>query len=274
MVVEIKNPKQWVVTKYASLNGLMKHLEKTKDMSTNQTSGKTYGNEGFYGTRNFDEALAILKNGSEEIKKGLKEHVKIAIDKLNKELNTQPQGYVADVEGLFFDVAKVIEGEPEAWYREPWDKVKKPRLKIPLVGSYNANFKVETAIQNASEIIALVKALEDNGFECEIAMIFPADRACGKTGKGAYQEVMVKNYDESFNWNKLSAMLHPSFFRRIIFRDLEVALPTTLASGYGRTTKDTMKAFKGGENFLNIGDHSSIERFKNEVLYKLSKKGK
>ena len=199
--------------------------------------------------------------------------MKIAIDKLNKEINTQPEGYVADVQGLFFDVAKVIEGEPEAWYRDPWDKVKKPRLRIPLVGSYNAGFSVETAIKNSSEIIAIVKALEDNGFECEIAMIFPADGAESGTGKGAYQEVMVKNFDESFNFNKLSAMLHPSFFRRIIFRDLEVALPKTLAGGYGRTSRDTMKAFEGGDDFLNIGDHSSIERWKKNVLY-LLKKGK
>ena len=271
MIAEFKSGQKdkWVVTQYKSLHGLMTHLEKTKDMVTNQTTQS--GNADFYGTENFDEALEILKNGSEEIKEGLKKQVKIAMDLLQKELNTEPEGYVADVQGLFFDVAKVIEGEPEAWYRDPWDKVKKPRLSIPLVGSYNAGFRVETAIKNSSEIIALVKALEDNGFECEIAMIFPADNAETGTGKGAYQEVMVKNFDESFNWNKLSAMLHPSFFRRMIFRDLEVALPKTLAGGYGRTTRDTMKAFKGGENFLNIGDHSSIERFKQKTLYTLRK---
>ena len=271
MVVKFKSGQKdkWVVTEYKSLHGLMGHLEKTKDMVTNQTTNS--GNKDFYGTEDFDGALKILKNGSEKIKKGLKKQVKIAMDMLQKELNTEPQGYVADVQGLFFDVAKVIEGEPEAWYRDPWDKVKKPRISIPLVGSYNASFRVDTAIKNSSEIIALVKALEDNGFECEIAMIFPADNAEMGTGKGAYQEVMVKNFDESFNWNKLSAMLHPSFFRRIIFRDLEVAMPKTLQSGYGRTSRNTMKAFEGGDDFLNIGDHSSIERFKENVLYTLRK---
>jgi hypothetical protein len=273
MIVKMKNKNDFAaITVYSSLAAFTKHLEKTKDVPTKQTVAMG-GTKAFTGTKNFEEALEMLKTGSPDIREGLKKAVKLAVEKLNKELNTQPEGYVADVEGLFFDVARVIEGEPECWYREPWDKVKKPRITIPLLGSYNASFQTEEAIRNASEIIALIKALEDAGFECELAMVFVAEGACDATGKGSYQEVMIKNFDETFNWNKLSAMLHPSFFRRMTFRDIEVALPKTLAAGYGRTLRNTAERFiEGGENFLNIGDHSSIERFKTKTLYTL--KGK
>jgi len=231
------------------------------------TSSQRTGDKSFTGVSNFDEAVNMLKDGSEEIMKGLKTNVKIAMDKLNKELNTEPQGYVADVQGLFFDVAKVIEGEPEAWYRDPWDKVKKPRIKVPIMGAYLASVKTETVIKNASEIIALIKALEDNGFECEMAMIFAVDNAGGS--QNAYHEVTIKNFDESFNFKKISSMLHPSFFRRILFRELEIMFPKNLNSGYGSSTERTLNGFKGGENFLSLSRHATIEKFRHNVLYRL-----
>ncbi len=212
----------------------------------------------------------MLRSGNDEIKEGLKKGLKLEMEKLRKEINSQPESYLPDVEGLFFDVAKVIEGEPECWYREPWDKTRKPRLSVPIMGSYNYKFKKEDAITNATKIIALVKALEDNGFEVEMTMIFIADHAT-TTNKTMFHSVMIKNYDEGFNWNKLSAMLHPSFFRRIIFRDKELLAPTNLADGYGRTA-DPAKFFENGENMLSLSDSYSIERFKTQTLYNL--KGK
>jgi len=270
MIVEMKNPKQWKSKVYPSVFSLMKHIEANKNLKTNMNSSRNGGKD-FTGVDNFDEAVAILKDGSEEIMKGLKTNVKLAIDKLNKELNTQPEGYVADVQGLFFDVAKVIEGEPEAWYREPWDKVKKPRIKVPIMGAYLSGVETETVIKNASEIIALIKALEDNGFECEMAMIFAVNNV-SSDGQDSYHEIMIKNYDESFNFKKISSMLHPSFFRRIVFREMEIMFPKTLNSGYGQSTEQTLKGFEGGENFLNLSKHSSIEKFKTKTLYTL--KGK
>ena len=270
MIVEMKDPKKWKSKVYPSVFSLMKHIEANKNLKTNMNSSHRKGDKSFTGVSNFDEAVAILKDGSEEIMKGLKTNVKLAVDKLNKELNTQPEGYVADVQGLFFDVAKVIEGEPEAWYREPWDKVKKPRIKVPIMGAYTANVKTETVIKNASEIIALIKALEDNGFECEMAMIFAVNNP--SSNQNSYHEIMIKNYDESFNFKKISAMLHPSFFRRILFREMEIMFPKTLNDGYGSSSERTLDGFKGGKNFLSLSKHDSIEKFRHNVLYRL--KGK
>ena len=263
------NTKEILTTNYKSLGALLKFLEQNEQIMTNEYSSHN-GTHTFTGTSNMGEALKMLKDGNDEIKAGLKKNVKIAMDKLQKELNSQPESYIADIEGLFFDVAKVIEGEPECWYREPWDKTKKPRLQIPIMGSYNGGFKKEKAIKNASEIIALVKALEDNGFECELSMIFMAENCTWKHEK-MFHSIMIKNYDESFNWNKLSAMLHPSFFRRIIFRDKELLAPKNLSDGYGSTANPS-NYFENGDSMLVISEHSSIERFKNQVLYRLSGK--
>ena len=258
--------KRWDTTTYNTLGEFLRFLEKNEKIETNQYSSHKEDSS-FSGTKDFEEALGLLKHGSPEIMNGLKKAVKLSIAKLAKELNTLPQGYVADVVGLFFDVSKVIDGEPEAWLREPWDKEKKPRIKVPISGSYTAGVSKDLVIQNASEIIALIKALEDNGFEVEAIMVFPANDV--SSGRNACSSVIIKGFDESFNWSKLSGMLHPSFFRRLMFRDLELMYPETLRGGYGGTTPDTYTVFEGGESMLKLDTHSSIEKFKEQVLYRL-----
>jgi len=251
--------KKWRTRHNPSVVRLLKFMEDNKSTVTNQNSGMT-GSYDFTGTRSFDDALELLKNGSPDIMKGLKVAVKLESEKIKRELNTQPEGYVSDVEGLFFDVAKVIEGEPECWYREPWDKTRKPRLNVPIMGSYNAGFAKEKAIKHGAEIIALVKALENVGFEVSLHMVFLIEGA-SPDARFTVQSTTIKNYDETFNWAKLSAMLHPSFFRRFMFREIELMFPNNLNSGYGRTA-DPKSYFTNGGEFINIAKHDSIERFK------------
>ena len=263
--------KEWRVHNYNSLPELMRYLDKNKDTETNhrQSDARSISRSDWAKSNSLAEAVKKLKTGDTEILAGLKKAVKLEVQKLAKELNTLPEGYIADVTGLFFDVAKVIEGEPEAWYREPWDKTKKPRLSIPIMGNYSAGFNANTAIKNAAEIIALIKALEDNGFEIELIMTFAAEHMNNGIGeRHGMSVVKVKGFEENFNWKKLSTILHPSFFRRIIFRDRELLFPKTLGSSYG-DTPNPAKWWENGESMLQIGEHSTIEKFKEQVLYRL-----
>lgn len=266
-VLKGKDMRNWTTTNYSSLGQLLKFLEKNEDLETNRYSSHENGSD-FTGTENFGEALELLRSGSKEIMDGLKKAVGLEVAKLAKELNTLPQGYVADVTGLFFDVAKVIDGEPEAWLREPFNKEKKPRISVPILGSYNAGFRKEDAIKNASKTIALIKALEDNGFEVSLSMVFIANNVGSNDKPNMFHSVMVKDFDENFNWQKLSAMLHPSFFRRLMFRDSEIAFKDCLNSGYGQTAT-AGQYFENGDSMLNIGRADSIEKFKKQVLYRL-----
>ena len=259
---------KWEVHSYSSLAEMLRYLEKNESTKTNQFNShetNPYRTE-WTKSANFEEALEVIRTGNAEIMAGLKKAVKIEVDNLAKELMSEPESYVNDVCGLFFDIAKVIEGEPEAWLREPWDKQKKPRISIPIMGNYGSGFDSNKAIANASKIIALVKALEDAGVEVELTMFFGAEGMSngGKKRHGA-TDIMVKNFDESFNWKKLSAMLHPSFFRRVIFRERELLFPKTLSGGYGGTPYPS-DWFVGGKGMLEIGDAKSIERFKEATL--------
>ena len=265
------NDGKWLTTHYSSLSAFTKYLQKNEGTKTCAYASHE-GSYTFTETNSFEEALTLLKTGSDEIKAGLKDAVKHAISDLAKELNSQPEGYIPDVEGMFFDVAKVVEGEPEAWYREPWDKVKKPRISVPVMGTYNASFDAKKAIENASKIIALIKAMEDKGIEVEMTMVFLSSNMTNDR-EHSMTAITVKGYDENFNWSKLSAMLHPSFFRRCVFRDSELQAPKNLSGGYGGdyNPKDV---FEGGENMLKISDADSVRRFKEVVLETLKGKKK
>lgn len=263
--LELKNPKKTVVSEFSSLTKFMKHLDTNMDTWTRNTKSFTNGYD-FTETNNLQEAVNMLATGNQEIKDGLKNAVKHAIADLDKELNSDVEGYIADTTGLFFDVARVLTGEPECWYREPYDKTKNPRVTVPIMGNYRGTFDARDAIKNASKTIALIKAMEDKGIEVAVEMCFLSQWAeDAKPYRDSFVSVAVKNFDETFNWNKLSAMLHPSFFRRLIFRERELQFPDGL-DAYGSTPKNFADVIVGGENLLQLQDAHSIEKFKTEVL--------
>ncbi len=259
----------WTSSSFDSLAKFTKYLEINKDVVAAEDHSETASYK-FSQTHNLAEAIAMLKTGSPKIEEGLKNSVSHAIAELKKELDSEPQGYVADVQGLFFDVVKVVEGDPEAWYREPWDKTRKPRISVPIMGTYPGVFNTDKAIENASNIIALIKAMEDKGIEVELYMMF-ITKGMYNDGTSDCVTITIKGYSESFNWRKLSAMLHPSFFRRCLFRYNEIEAGMDLKYNYGGDYLP-VNLFVGGANMLKISDASSIEKFKTKTLELLRRK--
>jgi len=254
------------VKQFDSLAALGRYLDTNKEFEAAYNEAST-ASENFTGTPSLEAARELLKTGSPEIMAGLKKAVKFEVDKLKEELMTKPIRMINDVEGLFFDVAKVVEGEPEAWIRKENPNTIKPRVEVVVAGNYRGDFPKEKAIKNAAKIIALIKAIEDAGVQTALTMIFCSTH----TGDGVKDHtslvsVKVKDFDESFNWNKTSAMLHPSFFRRLVFRCREIMYGNKLRDGYGRSPNNFKSVIEGGENILVISDTSSIRRFKNALF--------
>ncbi len=256
------------VSRYESLGAFMRHHEKNLETITNQdASGDEDHKQGgylFFRTKDISEMIEILKTGDDEIKQGLKDATKISIKELDKELMSKTNHFIPDVEGLFFDVAKVLSGEPEAWYRRTGEKNIKPKIYVPILGSYSYKKDAKEMIKNASKIIALVKALEDRGFEVQVDMVFSAHKLTDRNKNAFVSTICMKGYSETFNFNKLSAMMHPSFFRRLIFREMELAFPTELGGYYG--IHSGLRAFEESDKILAIEDITTIDTFKERVI--------
>jgi hypothetical protein len=74
----------------------------------------------------------------------------------------------------------------------------------------------------------------------------------------------LKDYEENFNWAKISAMLSPSFYRRLIFRDRELMLPKNIREGYGYSLE--LSDFEDGDKMMAIKDASSVRKFKERIF--------
>jgi hypothetical protein len=77
--------------------------------------------------------------------------------------------------------------------------------------------------------------MEDAGMEVEIVMFMWSENSYNAKNRQSLLTITVKDYDQPINWRMLSAILHPSFFRRMVFRYREIVGRYSLNDGYGRT---------------------------------------
>ena len=263
--------KKFNMSNFDSIGSLKSFLGKHEDIVAEYSSSK---NTGYIkvedtGTNNFEEAMEMLSTGNPEIMKGLKNAVKHEIDKLNQELMTKPTGFKKDVEGLFFDVGLLMSGEPECWFKKPTKKTEKPKLDIYVLANYGYRTLASEIIKNSAKVIAVIKALEDAGIDVSMKMLFASESVYyGKVGE--ITTVTAKGYGETFNWAKISAMLHPSFYRRIQFRVREinsVNIRKKLRGGYGYSLKVVhVKELDMFDHILSLKEVNVIDDFKNKIV--------
>ncbi len=233
-----------LIMRFEGVQQLLTYLkEKEGDTTLNPRRLNSHdGKYSFRGTHNFQEAIDLIQNGDMDI-----------LNKLTTELSKiEPKyidsPYIPDTNGSFFDVAKVLEGEPESWYRKADTKVDIPTLEIVLGIGYLSNVSKNTIIHNSAILISYIKGIEAKGVRVKLI-----GRHHNEGRKGTYSEtiVVIKDYYESFNYPKLSGVIHPSFFRRLFMRVKELNIPN-LSSGYGRTIYD---------NDIEISKESSIHKY-------------
>lgn len=218
------------VTKTYTVLELLRYLKDNMDTKTNCDSSFT-SSKRWTGTDSFEDALQLLETGDDEITKKLKDATATKL----QALNSKASSYIPDVQGAFFDVSKVLTGEPECYYKLSYEKTTRPRADLQVVINYSASTGVELLIDNASDLLVKIKQFELQGVEVRLSAITKSSHMT--TGKYSNQTfigiVLLKDYQDSINYRKLSGILHPSFNRRLLFRLKELTYPTTLSKTYG-----------------------------------------
>ena len=230
--------------RFEGVQQLLTYLkEKEGDTTLNPRRLNSHdGKYSFRGTHNFQEAIDLIQNGDMDILNKLTTE----ISKIEPKYIDSP--YIPDTNGSFFDVAKVLEGEPEAWYRKADTKVDIPTLEIVLGIGYLSGVSKNTIIHNSAILISYIKGIEAKGIRVKLI-----GRHYNDNCNGTHSEtiVVIKDYYESFNYTKLSGVIHPSFFRRLLVRVRELNIPN-LSSDYGRTIYN---------NAIEISKESSIHEY-------------
>lgn len=193
------------------------------------------------GFQNVEKAIHAATYGSPEV---LEKYLKKASDlNLNNPESTTQQ-YYKDTQGLFFDIADVIQGLPEHWYNVCSETVNQTReIYIDITASH----KVEESafFKKFQLILNFIDNLEKQGTRCKVNVGAYNAKPSGSNGN-LYLNVIVKNYNEPVNLQLFSTLLCTPLFLRFALCGLSSEINGSNAGAY-RTDPSTDKVGEEGE---------------------------
>lgn len=219
--------------RFENISEFTRYLDKNKNVIASESASSRYDEDRWAGTTNWAEFEQLIQNGDDEITKEIRKWTQYYIDKF-EELYAESIGWQFDVVGQFFDIGAVLVGEPEAWLNEIVVKDDK-FIKLKINGVYPAKTDTSKVRRNASKVFGIAVALEKQGYLVEIDMEYRTENPY-KNGD-IEVTIPVKTYNSPLDYKKFGILLNVAFFRRGIFRLLEIECGKELRSGYGRTKR-------------------------------------
>lgn len=205
---------------------------------SSRSNGRRGGGEGkeWYGTNTFEEAVDLATHGWKE---GVQKARPIAEQMSDELVATLARPKVVyDVEGEMFDMGKVIEDEPECWMHwqegsdtsEMEESAKGP-IKLVLNCTVSSGISTKIIENRGCAIMALATVFHAAQRPTRIEIVAPiSDRNVKEVS------VVLKDYYDDPQDDALAfALIHPSFFRRMVFSLWEV-MDIYDTRGYGTPT--------------------------------------
>jgi len=224
--------------------------------SHNQSSCMRDDGDGWHGTDSIKEWYDVMQKGDKKVMKVIKE----AKEKTDKKLmETVISGYRFDVEGLFFDIGKVLSGEPECWLK-PLKQNEPKEIVLKISTSANQSVSAEDIARGAGEILGIVNKLEQDGFRVKLENWLFSERVTKTGNKNHLTIVTVKDFNDTINYAKMSAIVSPSLQRRGVFMLREQLFGQKMASGYGRTV--------ALEGVTTVYDRTAMRKLTRELFEK------
>lgn len=193
-----------------------------KDARRSETIGERVA---FFGSRDYATALNLAKNGDVNTAQKVRE----MYDKIKAGGVIVPkEDFIFSDEGILFDTATFIEGNPEYWLETVKVENKQHKGVIKLYVNIATSFKMvesEYFLRGAYSLM-LIEALEKAGHSVElIAVLYMSD---GSQKNYIESQINLKQADQAVDLSKLAFVLsHVAFFRRLMFHWLEL-LPQDL----------------------------------------------
>lgn len=236
---------------FQNISDFKKYLENNKNSVNKRT---LFRNDIWTGTETWSEFETYLEEGNKEATKSIKEYTKLYVDKF-EQLYISNIAYEFDVTGEFFNIGAVMVGEPEAWIKQIEVKDEK-FIEINIQGTYSHNANLETVKQNASKLLAIASVLDSQGFSVRLNMLFRQKKS-SKRGKIKNLDVLIpiKDYNQPFDYKKMGILVGVPFFRRGIFRVLEIEFGNNLRDNYG-----VINPKDGDISLVNTSDLEDLER--------------
>lgn len=235
------------------------------------------GSADFAGTRNWDDAVKLARDGWTG-----------GLDKLNYKLENT-DNIIKDIKnkfktiqavaGAFVDVPLFIQGEPECMV-EFENTVENSFATIYVSLAVHSGVDTDEITTRGRKVMEVIDALEQNNIRTKVVLVSYITGSHGffggNTGADDCVIINAKSYRDRLDIESLNfAICHSSFFRRILFAALERApsdwrekMGYTSSYAYGRPT-DSIKTFVSGDDpYILFDSHAggAYEDINKQVL--------
>jgi len=255
------------ITKTPTNKVFKEHDEEMKRFGETGLSSQKTIRENWYGTKNFEEAVELLKNGipdtSEKLTKLLKAEKKMQPVQAMKRVNS--------IQGFQPVVPLYLMGVPNNMISTKMSTVKQKVVNLYSNISYLCNVTSRQINDECIKKFRLISKLESQNYRVNLFLVFGTKNTYN--GKMNFMaSIKLKSANERLNVSKLAFPLtHPSMERRLIFRLVEVYpdMVKGFTSGYGYNIEGSMMdaSFDGYvlPDFIkkNVDKITSLDELKN-----------
>lgn len=235
---------KWNVVEFDSLKEFYDYitntpLNETFKYSTLHSSSPNRKNN-WYGTKSFNEAADLFKNGwqagAEELTRKLK------VKETEKDVQTTYRN-ILSMCGYQAIVPMYLNGQPNNMVNKKIVPIKNKVITLTKILSASSSVSSETMKYESIKCFQIIKKIEASGIRVNLNLMISTGHVCVK--------IRLKSANEKLNVSKLAfPLVHPSMFRRLYFKFVEVypTIPNNYKWNYGIIPDE--KTFKSvcGEN--------------------------
>lgn len=216
-------------------------------------SSRAEGRMDFFGTSSYPEALVLANDGwADGAKRGARMADRLA-DKIPDTLNRRPGWDVAP--GQYFDVSRILEGEPECW-ASPMPRRGTPIRLLVNTAALHAT-SVDAMMNRGAAVMALVTQLQSRGESVEIW----SGAGCRGDHRVVETIICISEAGAPMSTDSLAYWLgHPSAHRRHQFAIREHLMPEeTHTASYGTSCDYELAKTPAVEPWDLVVNHSGVD---------------
>lgn len=185
------------------------------------------------GTRTFEEACELFKNGWTEMSERLKNRLKVE-GKFEPSMTSRN---VQSVQGYHPIVPLYLMGIPNNMVRRQMVPMKQKVVTLNKSLNYPFYVKSEQIIDESIKAFRIIQKLESQNYRVNLNLVIGVSGLYRCESEKYFIKIRLKSSTEKLNISKLSfPLVHPSMLRRLYFRFMEVhpGVGRTFISGYGK----------------------------------------
>lgn len=233
MNIEVQDQIQKI--EFSSLEDFYKYITNTplNDTFKFERLSSVTADESFCGTKSFEEAVELFKNGWSEMSERLSNRLKAE----GKFEPTMTYRNVQSVQGYHPIVPLYLMGIPNNMITKKMVPMKQKVVTLNKSLNYSSRVKTEQIVEESIKAFRIIQKLESQNYRVNLNLVIGASGSMwNSSGEKYFIKIRLKSANEKLNISKLSfPLVHPSMLRRLYFRFIEVHPPVSKSflHGYG-----------------------------------------